>query len=303
MAEEQNFGERAKTEIVTRVKGIRLRTLFFTVSLIVMLIIYFFIQANFSGEISWVDLCFLVLVQTLTQSAYFPDGKLFGTRNKSYMNNKTAYNDLAKKVNDQHLWGDLREYCKYDFEKRKKEYVEDICVNDIGIGFDELEHFRNFTEEEVKQLKVYEFNGKLLIFTKRKRRALYNLLFKKIPVEENDPMVIMSGLEKHEKYKKIHDGSVIYDKQYNIAGIIKFVIIGILLAYLAITLRDGATMAEVFKIGLYVFTIVSTAITSFTAGETSTRVYKNNFYINLSNFLDGFFEWCEKNGKNALQSV
>ena len=41
---------------------------------------------------------------------------------------------------------------------------------------------------------------------------------------------------------------------------------------------------------------------SFTGGETCRKVYKNNFYIGLTNFITGFFEW-EKNYIKRMNKI
>ena len=107
----------------------------------------------------------------------------------------------------------------------------------------------------------------------------------------------MSGIENN-GYSAIHDTTVSYTKKSYISKILMSIVFSVVLAYIGVTARDGVTIAEIFKIFMYIFTLVSTAITAFVAGEQAIKVHKNNFYIKLSTFIDGFEDWMIKKNKS-----
>ena len=51
-------------------------------------------------------------------------------------------------------------------------------------------------------------------------------------------------------------------------------------------------MAEITRIITCLVSMFSTAVLSYSTGETCSKVYKNRYYIDLVNFIDGFNEWC-----------
>ena len=293
--------ENYKDQVKQRVGNIQLRTILFSVMIIATLVIYFFINATFSDEVNWVDLAFLIAIQILGHFIYFPEGERFGTKKKEFIDNRKAYNDKAQQINKEHKFGDLRDYCVYEFEKRKTHYIENEC-NFIGITVKQLEIFKEYTENQIKELETYEYEieegkSQLIIFNKAKRKRLYKLLFKPLPVEENKPETIMSGIE-NDGYSSIHNQNPSYVKRAYITKILLALVLSTILAYIGITGRDGISIAEVFKIFMFAFTLFSTAITSFISGEKATSVFQNNFYLQLATFIDEFLECANKKEKS-----
>lgn len=281
---------------------IRLRTWTLTLAIIVTLVFYFLVQVSTKQAINPVDFVFLCIVQIIAHCLYFPDGELYGQKNKTYVDNKTAYNEKASEINQHRQIGKLREYCKVDFEERKMRYILNEC-GAIDITLDELNTLKRLSEKEIKHLEMYEFKylvtnadgtqdeqSKLVFFSKAKRKRLYNLIFKQLPVEQNFPETILSAVENNGTHAT-KDGSVSYKKHAYVRKVLQAVLIGGIFAYIGYTARDGIGIAEIVQILMYITSIFSTAVTSFSSGETCTKVHKSHFYIDLVNFIDGFNEW------------
>lgn len=280
-----------------RVETIRLRTWTLTLAILITLALYLLVNVTTKQSINWVDFVILCVMQIIVHSLYFPDGDLFGQKDSAFINNKTAYNNKASLVNENKEIANLRKYCDFEFEERKKRYVLNQC-SIIGITLDELEMLKQKTEKEIRKLEKFETKeivdgeekGRLIFFSKHKRKILYNLIFKPIPVEKNHPETIMSAVE-NDGNKAIRDGSISYKAHSYIRKILTAVVVGGIFAYIGYTLRDGFGFTQVVQIAMYVTTLFTTAVMAFTSGETCSKVHKSHFYLDLANFLDGFNEW------------
>lgn len=294
--------------IKDRASTIRLRTWTLTLAITVTLVFYFLVQVSTKQIINPVDFVFLCIVQIITHCLYFPDGDLYGQKNQSFIDNKTAYNDKASEINQHRRIAKLREYCKVEYEDRKQRYILNEC-GAIDITLDELNILKQLGEKEIKHLKKYEFKymvttedgsqeeqSKLIFFSKVKRKKLYDLIFKELPVEPNHPETIMSAVENNGT-KAVKDGSVAYKTHSYIRKILQAVVIGGIFAYIGYTVRDGISIAEIVQILMYLTSLFSTAVMSFSSGETCSKVYKSHFYVDLVNFIDGFNEW---NGTHTI---
>lgn len=285
-----------------RVEAIRLRTWTLTLAILITLALYLLVNVTTKQSINWVDFVILCVMQIIVHSLYFPDGDLFGQKDSAFISNKTAYNNKASLVNENKEIANLRKYCDFEFEERKKRYILNQC-SIIGITLDELEMLKQKTEKEIRKLEKFETKeiidgeekGRLIFFSKHKRKILYNLIFKPIPVEKNHPETIMSAVE-NDGNKAIRDGSISYKAHSYIRKILTAVVIGGIFAYIGYTLRDGFGFAQVVQIAMYVTTLFTTAVMAFTSGETCSKVHKSHFYLDLANFLDSFNEW-NTNGK------
>ena len=288
-----------KKSISDRASALRIRTYVMTISILITLVFYLFVNVTTKQAISWIDFVLLCVVQILIYSTYFPDGELFGARDTTFQQNKSAYNEKAVAVNEEHKIALLRDFCKVDFERRIKTYIENEC-GALGITLEELDQLRALDPDVVKKLKEFTFkyptenpdkpDEKLVKFTRHKRKRIYNLLFKPIPVEENHAETIMSAIENNGQ-NAIKDTSVSFKTRSYIMKVIKAVIIGGLFAYIGYTLRDGIGIPEIVNICMYLTTIIANAVMAYTTGETCTKVYKNRFYVELANFIDEFREW------------
>ena len=59
-------------------------------------------------------------------------------------------------------------------------------------------------------------------------------------------------------------------------------------------LAYGFGWGDVARLITYVGSLLITAIMSFTSGEKIQKVYKTEFYIELSQFIERFYEWDKK---------
>ena len=277
------------TEFNARVSTIRTRTWTLTLTIITCLIFYFLVTIVTNQEVSWIDLIFLSTIQILMHCLYFPDGDLFGQKDKSFVANKTAYNLKASAINENKQYAKLREFCKAEFEERKKRYIEnEIAI--IGITEAEFEELKKLDQKQVKSLGMWEFDGKCIFFSKYRKKKLFNLLFKKLPIEPNHPETIMSAIENNGT-KAIHDTSTIYRTGSYVFRILKATVIGAVFAYISYKLSEGITFETITSIVMYLTALFSTAVMSFSSGERCSKVFKSRFYLDLSNFIDNFNEW------------
>lgn len=299
MGESENFKRATKQ----RVETIRLRTWTLTLAILISLALYLLVNVTTRQSINWIDFVLLCTMQIIVHSLYFPDGDLFGQKDSAFISNKSAYNEKASEINEKKEIANLRKYCNYEFEERKERYILNQCGL-IGITLEELDVLKQKSEKDILELEKFEtkeiVNGeeksRLMFFSKHKRKILYDLIFKPLPVEKNHPETIMSAVENNGN-RAIKDGSISYKAQSYIRKILTAVVVGGIFAYIGYTLRDGFGFAQVVQICMYVTTLFTTAVMAFTSGETCSKVHKSHFYLDLANFIDGFNEWNSKTNK------
>lgn len=287
-----------KGNVGQRMSSIRLRAIVLTVGIVLGLILYIFVNLITKQAMSWIDFCLLVVLQYLVYVTYFPEGENFGERDEKYIKSKDAYNDKATAVNEEHKINKLREFCKVDYQRRLQTYIETEC-GALDITLEELEQLKKLDEKQIKSLKQYTFKEptkdnpdgeKMIIFSRHKRKRIYNLIFKPLPVEENHPETILSAVENN-GYRAIKNGAKSFKRRSYILKIVLVIVSAVILAYIGYQARDGVGLEEIFRMFMYLFTIVANATTAYTTGETCTKVYKKRFYIDLVNFIDEFREW------------
>lgn len=286
----------AKTELKSRFMALRLRTLVLTLILIVTLGFYLCVNAILKETIDTIDFAILSFVQITTHCLYFPDGELFGSKNQALVNNRASYNDKATLVNQKMQFNELKEYSKYDFEMRQRNYIETQC-GFIGITYEGYLFIKNnYGEKELKSSDKIEIDGTVVFLSKHKKKLLHALLFKTIPVGYNNPETIMSALES-DKSAKITDKSKGYKIQAYIKKVFMAIVVGGVMAYIGYQAKDGFGLTDVVRMLMYLSSMTTTAIMSYSSGEICQKQYKNEFYIELALFLDNFFEWLltEKN--------
>lgn len=290
---ESKYVNAAKSRITT----IRTRTWTLSLSLVVSLIFYLIVNVSTKQAINWIDFTLLCTMQIIVHSLYFPDGELFGQKDKAFISNKTAYNDKATDINQNKEFAQLRKYCKIEYEERKQRHFLNV-IGKIGITEKEYDELSQKSKKEIKELKTFETKeiidgeekSRLIVFSKYKKKLLLDLLFEPSPVEENFPETIISAVE-NDGNKAIKDSSISYKKRSYIRKIFLAVIVGGIFAYIGYTVRDGFGWVEIVSICMYLTTLLTTAVTAFTSGETCSKVYKSHFYLDLANFIDGFNEW------------
>lgn len=272
---------------------IRIRTITLTILVVFVLALYLLVQTYFRDEISWIDFIILTSVTIIIHFVYFPDGELNGQRDNRYIINNRAYNEKAELINSKRQIFNLNEYCKVDFDMRKKSYVETHCGY-LEITPEILEYFRN--NYGVKDLKKSEYfytsikQDKKYFLSKYKRKVLHRLLFKELPIGYNYPDTILSAKET-DSSKAIVDESIKFKYLTNTTKIITAIIIGLVLAYIGLSKKDEFGIADICKMLMYITSIVATAVFSYSSGEKSMKIYKTDFYIALSNFIERFFVW------------
>lgn len=277
---------------LNKFKGIRARTLLVTILILVALVFYYLVNVTLGGEINWVDFFFMGTASYIMHLTYFPDGKHYGEEDKVYQGNKMSYNEKASAINDRKLIGELREYCKVEYERRKKAYTQTEC-DVIGITIEEFEALKEQKISDLKNLIQWEHDGKMINFTKSQRKRLIALITKPIPIEHNTAETIMGGVENN-GYKAIKDKSIGYEKTAHILKFLRVFVISLIVSYIGYTIRQGIDITVIVGILIFLVTIISTAVFSFSTGETAITTYKNNYYIELANYIDGFEEWYSK---------
>ena len=94
-----------------RLTTIRLRTWTLTLALVVSFVFYILVNVTTNSEINWIDFVLSSTVQIIIYTIYFPEGELFGQKDKAFIQNKTAYNEKATEINKNKHIANLREFC------------------------------------------------------------------------------------------------------------------------------------------------------------------------------------------------
>lgn len=280
-----------------RLSTIRLRAWTLTLAIVISLVFYLIVNVTTKSSINIIDFVLLCFMQIIAHSIYFPEGELFGKKDSAFIANKDAYNQKATKINQDKKIARLREYCKIEFEERKRRYF----LNELGkleITEDEFEGLKAKNKKDIKKMKYIEIEEKdnksrIVFLSKHKRKILYNLLFGESPIEENHPETIMSAVI-NDGTHSIKDNSIAYKTRSFISKILTAIIVGGIFAYIGYAVKDGFGWEEVVSISMYLTTLLTTSVMAFSSGETCTKVHKSHFYIDLSNFIDSFNEWDAK---------
>lgn len=275
-------------QIEPKIKAIRVRTWLVTAIEVLALTLLLFVVLGWK-EFSLIDFIILSVIQVVTHVSYFPDGEAYGQQDAVFITNKTAYNNKATEINKNRETGLLREYCEIDYEERKNRYIMNE-LGAIGITVEEYEFLKNKTKPEVKKLKSVEYNGRIVFLTRARRSRLIRLLFKKLPIKKNSVETIMSAVETN-GYKALQDGSVRYKLLNYTIKFLKVFVWGGFLAFVGYSARDGITIATAVRMAMYLSSMIITAVTSFSTGEVGQKTYKNQFYLDLCNFIDEFNGW------------
>lgn len=282
--------------VTPRVLTVRTRTWTLTLAILLSLVFYIAVNITTRQTINWVDFVLLCVLQLLVHFMYYPDGDRFGQKSNAYKDNKSLYNEKATQVSVNFQQEDLRLYCDYEYEERKRRYVQ-YQLGMLGISESHLNELKGKSEKEIKQLKEYEYekDGKTLKvrFSKSKRKILYDLIFNPLPVEKNHYETIMSAVD-NDGTKAIRDKSKLYTLRVWAVKLFCVGVIGAIFAYIGYQIRDNFDFSQVMRLCMYLTTVFSTAVTSFSSGETCSRVYRANFYKDLAIFLDGFNEWVTR---------
>lgn len=278
---------------------IRLRTWSLTGVLVIAVAFYLIMSVAFNEEVDIINLILLSAITITIHFIYFPDGERCGESDLAFISNKKAYNARASAVNTHGAVKELREFCKQEFNERLNEYIRTECGK-IGITYEEYTFLTQKSPNEIKKIESFEYEGKLIFITKENRKTLYNLLFKRLPVEENNANSILSARD-IDITKAISDES----KSYKTVSHIQKCIIGIgaslFFAFVGYTFRGGITIETIALFITYIANMLITAVFSFSRGETCQKVHKCKYYLELSIFLDCFIEWLKPKKEIIIQ--
>lgn len=283
----ENYGD----EIKGRVSNIRLRAWIITISIIAALLLYLVVTFALKQKVDWITLTLIATLQIVLHCVYFPEGDIFGKKDETFKINRTAYNDKANKINQDKKLTKLREFCEKDYQNRKTIYINNT-LGKLDITKEEFEVLKQLSMKDIKCLKKWEHDGRLKFFTRQRRKILYKLIFKPIPVQKTTPEVIMGAIENNE-VDSIKDNSNRYVFRVYLTKILRAVIVGLFVAIVGYKIRDGFGFEQVAEFATYLTTIIITAVMSFSAGELKSKVYKNQFYLAATNFMNEFNEWDE----------
>lgn len=294
------MNEKIETTVKPRLSTVRLRTWTLTLAIVITLGLFLLINVGFENRINFIDFAFIATIQIIVHCIYFPDGELYGMRDKAFVANRKAYNTKASKISQGGHFTALREYCKLEYEERQKQYIINEC-SAIGISQIEYAELKKRSPTEIdalaKEAFVYKIDDKeyILFLSKAKVKRLKKLLFSELPVERNAPETIMSAVE-NDSNKSIKDDSVRYKRKAYIHKLLMSTVVSLFIAFIAYKWKDGITPETFVQLAIYLTGVFATAVLSYSSGETCQRLHKNKFYIDLVNYIDGFNEWLTKNG-------
>jgi hypothetical protein len=266
-----------------------------TSSLSIAVILLVFLGIGQGKGLDLVFFLLMFLVQGIMTATWLPEGKKYGERNALFMEIQKAYNAKIDRIIEEELITNLGEYCNYDFGVRYRNYFTKM-LGRVGLSYDVFEKVKNLS---VKNFIVGEMvvGGDKFTFNKIQIKTLKTLIFKPCPIQANSVETIMGGSENSEIYG-IRDWSKFYEKRYlGVRG--GFMIItAIITAFLGLKITEGVTMMMWIQAVLLLGGIVLSLTSAFLTGEKSKTVYKREFYIDATNFLDGFYEWNKIKGGN-----
>lgn len=269
---------------------IRIPTILFSVLMVGTLAIYFLVNVSFGSTLDVANFILLATMEVATFYLYYPDGQLKGQNSERYLNNKMVYNTKASKVNAKRQVKNLQAYCVVEYKERIKEHIE-TELGCCDLDYNDYMYLKShISEKELKKAKELEIEGRMIYLDRSKKKRLIQLLFRKMPVSANNSRTILSAVETNSQ-AAISDKSK-KDKvlsQFRMA--VKVASIAFFSGYTLITNRDGITLNTIAQLVLDLFAIFLVAITSYIQGENNQKQYKANFYMDLSIFLDNFYEW------------
>lgn len=269
---------------------IRIPTILFSFLMVGTLTIYFLVSVQFGSQLDVANFLLLGTMEVATFYLYYPDGQLKGQNSERYLNNKNVYNTKASKVNAKRQVKNLQAYCVVEYKERIKEHIEtELGYCDLDYN-DYLYLKQNCSEKELKKSTQIEIDGKMVFLDKNKKKRLHRLLFERMPVNPNNSRTILSAVESNSQ-SAITDKSKKDKSLSQMRMVFKVLSIAMFSGYMIVNARDGLTLTAIAQLVLDLFAIFLVAITSYMQGENNQKTYKANFYMDLSIFLDNFYEW------------
>lgn len=280
-----------------RMKVIRLRTWAITITTLALLVFYIFITLGLNETISWIDFAITAAIQLTSHFSYFYDGERYGETDKLFLSARDDYNERANRVLNAEGVGDqedLREFCKWDFESRKKEYYTVECGKLNSLSLAEFDVLRQMGKEEIKGLEEWEKpSGEKIHFTKKQRARLAKLIFNPCPVRPNEPSTILSAVDA-DPTKNIRNGQKGAEKFAHGKRLFMTFGVSIFIGYLAIGTREGSLFSGIVRAAIFIGTLIMSSVSAYIQGERATKEYKKNFYIELTTFLSRFQSWIAR---------
>jgi hypothetical protein len=268
---------------------VRIPTIIFTIVMFITLGLYFLVNVICGSTLDVPNFIMLAFMETTSYLLYYPDGQLKGQASERYLTNKENYNTNANKVNKKRQNRNLQDYCVYEYKQRIQEYIEtqlgycDLNYNDYLYLKDRI------TEKELKRSKYVNINGEEVYLSKASKKILYRLLFKKMPVKANTSKMMLSAVESRAE-ASIRDKSKRDKALSDLRMIIKIGAIAYFSGYMIVTTK-AFTFETVVQMVMDLTSILVVIVLSYYMGEKNQRVYKADFYMELSQFLENFFEW------------
>lgn len=279
-------------KIKTKHVIVRFPTVFFSVVMIITLVVYFLVSVSFGSTLDVANFLILGTMELSTFYLYYPDGQLKGQESDRYKTNKKAYNDSANKVNKKRQNKNLQKYCIVDFHERIQEYIE-TEMGYCDLNYNDYVYLKKNVSQETllnKKTKELEINGERVFLTKEMKKRLNKLLFKDLPIKANNSKTILSAVETSTT-AEIKDKSKADKRFSQIRMIIKVVGIAWFSGYMLVQAKEGLDIETIAKLVIDLASIALVAVTSYLQGEKNQKVYKADFFIELALFLDNFFEW------------
>lgn len=268
----------------------RVPTLIFTVLMVMTLGIYFLVSVSMGSNLDVPNFLLLGTMEVVTYYLYFPDGQLKGQNDVRFVNNKQIYNAKASKVNAKRQIKNLQEYCIVEYKDRIKEYIEtELGYCDLDWN-DYLYMKENLRPSDLIIKSEITINGRSIYLDKTKHKRLTNLLFRDLPVRANNSRTILSAVESN-SIAAIRDKSKKDKTLTQIRMVFKVLSIALFSGYMLITNKDGISLTTIAMFLMDLFAIVTIAVTSYVQGENNQKIHKANFYMDLSIFIDNFYEW------------
>ena len=287
--------------ISSRVMIIRWRTWALTITTVILLVFYVFVTLVLENTLNVVDFILTAVMQISTHFAYFPDGERYGQEDALYIRARDEYNIHANAITAANAVSELRDFCDFDFEERKTRYITAVC-GEIGLTLDEFHILKQKSREELAKIEKFESGENIVYFTPHRRRVLIRLVFGKIPVRPNSPDIILSAVDRS-FISPIKDESVNYKRVTHGIKLFRVIPVGLALAYIGYSMRSGINAAAIMKSCVFFGSMVFCAVSSFISGEKSSRVFKKQFYVELSTFIDKFSSWLVNNTEKRLEYI
>lgn len=258
------------------------------------------------------DLVFFVLMlvsQGIITTTWLPEGKQFGETKPLFMQTRSAYNGKVNDVISRQISMELKDYCDYDFEVRKKHYKMRMLAR-AALDFNDLDKVAEMQENEFydkflfwKKFKAWDkkkVGEDEISLNKLQVRVLYTLIFKPLPIQANNVETIIGGATVSE-VNPVKDTTSKYINKWLGGKFGILIVMSLITAYLGLRLAQGITLQAILQAIMLIMAVVTSLTSSFLTGERAITIHKRSYYVDASNFIDRFFEWHNKKVKKEIE--